>query len=130
MTYLLIILSILIAVPLIRLLLEIRKASYASEVFSDGKVGEGLFLFNSWFAKVFLPKNYVAITIGKLIFVRGKFLPQETITHELRHTVQWKELGFFNFLRQYLTENKTVGYQCNRFEEEARRFAGQPTRCS
>ena len=103
-----------------------EKRSYA---FSDGKIGEGVFLYSSLFAKMFLRGNFKAVTVGKLIFVKHGYLSDESVIHELRHTVQYEELGFFRFLWEYFKENRRAGYACNVFEEDARDHAGQNLRC-
>jgi hypothetical protein len=40
--------------------------------------------------------------------------------HELVHQRQYRELGWYTFMRRYLWYNLTKGYQSNPFEIEAR----------
>jgi hypothetical protein len=111
------------------ILLEISEGIPVTETFSDNKTVTGIFVYNSLLAKLLLRKRFIAITLGKYVFVKGYEIPFTTTLHELRHVLQWRELGIVNFLYQYLKEHYKHGYKCNKFEEEARAFAGQNLRC-
>ena len=68
------------------------------------------------------------ITIGHFVFSRGG-IDERTIQHELVHVRQGDQHGLL-WPFEYLREQLRHGYNCNRFEEEARRTAGQPSRCA
>lgn len=130
MTFLFTLLILLVLFTTLLLFMEYKDGTRRRETFKDGKMGEGIFMYNSLFAKLFLHGNFVAITIGKLIFVRGGYLAEATISHELRHVVQYNELGFFRFLWEYYKQHRKFGYKCNVFEVEARLYANQEARCN
>ncbi|WP_236059646.1 DUF4157 domain-containing protein [Chitinophaga rhizophila] len=69
--------------------------------------------------------NQIAMVIGKTIHLHGTsredFLRHKWwVRHEICHVMQYRELGFFPFLWQYIWECIRVGYYANRFEVEAR----------
>jgi RHS repeat-associated protein len=71
------------------------------------------------------PKD--AITLGHTIFADDS-LQLEEVTHELVHVSQGDKYGLW-WAAQYFTEYVRHGYECNRFEEEARWAAGQQSLC-
>lgn len=123
-------LLILLAVLVLFMVDLLRSGKVDMHVFEDVGHTHGYFLYKSILAKLLLPKRFKAITIGNFIFVTAESVTKQTKIHELRHVVQFNEYGFFKFLWVYFQENRKTGYKCNRFEEEARKFAGQSTRCS
>jgi hypothetical protein len=67
----------------------------------------------------------VAVVLGHTIHLHAvskeDFLRRKTwVCHELRHVVQYDELGTIGFLYRYLLESLRTGYHNNRFEIEAR----------
>ena len=48
---------------------------------------------------------------------------RKTIVHELQHTRDMDELGYFVFVKAYMEYNHLVGYWMNPFEIRAREFA-------
>ena len=67
------------------------------------------------------------LTLGYGIFVRiDWWRDRELIAHELVHTAQYERLGGIEpFLRRYLTECLTVGYEQSPLEREAVTRAGE-----
>lgn len=61
-------------------------------------------------------------------FCPKELLNHTTIDHEMEHVRQWKRLGRIRFLWQYYRELIRVGYDKSRFENEARRVAGERER--
>jgi len=50
-----------------------------------------------------VPPGSAAITIGSVISVRRRFADDaRLLRHEEEHVRQWRELGYVDFLRQYL----------------------------
>jgi hypothetical protein len=129
MELLLFLLGMAFAFLLFRLYLDMKRGVETTRTFYDGKSATAKFVYESFFARTFLPKTYIAISILGYVFVKRLSLPENTIVHELRHTLQWKEYGFFGFLWNYLNEHRKHGYKCNKFEEAARLAAGEPLRC-
>ncbi len=81
-------------------------------------------------ARFFLKSTNVAMVIGKQIHLSGvnkeAFLKDRYwVEHELCHVQQYKDHGFFGFLRKYLIESCRSGYYANKFEEEARQVGRQ-----
>lgn len=65
------------------------------------------------------------LTIGQQIFIRKGMSEDDrayVIAHEYRHTLQFKEFGFFTFILLYFKELIKVGYFNNKFEVEARAY--------
>lgn len=112
-----------------RFYLEARRGVEVFHKFDDGKAVVGVILYNSFFGKLLIRGNFKAFTVGKYVIVKGATLSARGVIHELRHALQWKEYGFFPFLYHYLREHFKHGYACNRFEEDARRSAQEPSRC-
>ncbi|WP_174446978.1 DUF4157 domain-containing protein [Flavihumibacter petaseus] len=83
---------------------------------------------NSFWARVaakWLRSEKMAMVLGKTIHLHNttceEFLGNRRwLRHELAHIRQFRQLGFLNFLWQYMVESFRVGYQKNRFEVEAR----------
>jgi hypothetical protein len=51
-----------------------------------------------------VPPGAAAITIGPVVSIRrARAEDERLVRHELVHVRQWRELGFFGFLRIYLT---------------------------
>jgi hypothetical protein len=130
MEMLVLLLSAIFGGLVVRAILEIRNGVPITRIFPDGNSATGIFLFNSFFGKLFLRGNFIAFAIGKYVVVKNKTLANKTIIHELRHVYQWQTLGFFRFIWEYLREQVKHGYTCNAFEEDARIAAEEPTRCS
>lgn len=91
--------------------------SYDIKVVSNSKIGK---LFS----------KMEAITIWNRIYTMGIVLSAQGFKHESCHVDQWHELGVIQFLLQYHKEESTNGYGCNKFEEQARAYAGQPSECT
>ena len=67
------------------------------------------------------------ITVGHFVFSQRE--PGYTIIqHELVHVRQGDENGWLWFYK-YSREHFAQGYECNRFEEEARQIAGEESQC-
>lgn len=65
-----------------------------------------------------------AITLGRVVWLGpGVALEAELLLHELRHVHQFE--ASFAFPALYLWESIRRGYQKNRFEIDARRFAAR-----
>ncbi len=83
---------------------------------------------NSWRAKTAcrIMKAYaVAIVFGNTIHLwnitKEEFLRNPRLMrHELMHVEQYRRLGCWRFLAQYLLESWRKGYYNNKFEVEAR----------
>ncbi|HKS21962.1 MAG TPA: hypothetical protein VJZ76_04125 [Thermoanaerobaculia bacterium] len=83
------------------------------------------------FARLFLPRNVVAITLGRRIWVARELPPAEmemVLRHEMVHVRQMEELGVPRFLWRYVSEylrNRLRGmdhdaaYRAISFEREA-----------
>ena len=77
-------------------------------------------------ARLIMP-NWLAITIGRLIFAWRPLAPDE-LAHELAHVRQWRANGL-RFIPRYLAESRRAArsggdrYRDNRFEVEARAAA-------
>jgi RHS repeat-associated protein len=93
------------------------------------EVEDAVFYQKCWgLCSVFrLVPNARNITIGHFVFSRGSPGPT-TIRHELVHVRQGDRYGP-TWLARYLWEMVEHGYACNRYEEEARLIAGQPSAC-
>jgi Domain of unknown function (DUF4157) len=82
----------------------------------------------SWRAKIagwVLRGNQTAIVFGNTIHLCNtttkEFLAnKEWVCHELAHVLQYRQYGYFGFLRRYIWECIKHGYYKNRFEKEAR----------
>ena len=108
-----------------------QTAGTAVAVFSSGDVSREngvTFYENCWGACSFLRlSDAEAITLGHDIFAEGPIDP-ELKRHELTHVGQGDKYGLL-WPFAYGWEQLRHGYGCNRFEEEARRVAGEPLRC-
>ena len=73
----------------------------------------------------FLTPATRGLTLGHGIFIRQDcWRDRDLIAHELVHTAQYERFGGIEpFLRQYLTECLTVGYENSPLEQEAVRAA-------
>ena len=76
---------------------------------------------NSKLAKLILPKNYIAITLGNHIFIKALVATQDLVLHEIMHVFQYWHTNFFYL--KYLWYSLKYGYEKNPFEVEARKFA-------
>jgi hypothetical protein len=82
----------------------------------------------SWRAKIagwVLRGNRTAIVFGSTIHLCNittkDFIADKPLAcHELTHVLQYRQYGYFGFLRRYLWECVKHGYYNNRFEKEAR----------
>ncbi len=93
------------------------------------ETGGGVFYQNCWGACSvfrFVP-NAGNITVGSYVFGQGN-INEQTVAHELTHVRQGDRYGP-RWLYEYFREELRHGYGCNRFEEEARKAAGEPSRC-
>jgi RHS repeat-associated protein len=68
-----------------------------------------------------------AVTIGHTIFAEAP-VGEQLLTHELTHVAQGDKYGLW-WAAEYFAEYVRHGYDCNRFEEEARWAAGEPSQC-
>jgi hypothetical protein len=74
-------------------------------------------------------RSVAAITLWNTVWLAdGIALPEELLLHELRHVHQFQASMAFPLL--YLWESLMRGYVGNRFEIEARAYAGQRLRDS
>jgi hypothetical protein len=48
------------------------------------------------------------------------------VAHELRHVIQWEEMGFFGFALEYLRQWRKYGYHAMELEAEARAAEADP----
>ena len=83
------------------------------------------------FVRPFLPRNVLAITLGRRIWIARELPPAEMevlLRHEMVHVAQMERLGVFVFLLRYLGEyarNRVRGlghdaaYRAISFEREA-----------
>lgn len=78
-------------------------------------------------ARVPVP-NMKGITSGHSIFTEFKDLPEKHLTHELVHVEQIERNGFIKQMSLYGQEQALVGYDKNKYENEARQRSGQPIR--
>ena len=109
-----------------------QTAGTAVAIFSSGDVRRenGVTFYENcwgacWMFRAF-PKTR-NITVGHFVFSRGE--PDfTTIQHELVHVRQGDKYGP-SWLPRYFWESWRRGYECNRFEEEARRITGDPSMC-
>ena len=76
--------------------------------------------YRSRLAKLFLPKRYVAITLGSRVFTPLTNLSDATLRHEQVHMEQWRRHGLLRFPALYLWYHLRHGYEQNPFEVEAR----------
>jgi hypothetical protein len=83
--------------------------------------------YRSRLARVFLPKRYIAVTLGSHVLTTRGHLDERTLRHEQAHIEQWRRYGVVRFLLLYLWSHVRFGYWRNPFEVEARR-AENPTR--
>ena len=77
-----------------------------------------------------LPRQADAMTVGRTIFVRpGHEASDALLAHELVHVRQWRQFGWFGFLRRYLgaylvnlvrLRDHMAAYRAIPFEAEAR----------
>lgn len=72
-------------------------------------------------------QGIAAITFGNTIFYFDE-ITEQILMHELVHVRQYKELGFFGFLKKYLKEYKEKGYSSISLEIEAYSIAGDFSR--
>ena len=77
--------------------------------------------YRSRIARWFLPKRYVAITLGSHVLTREARLDERAFRHERKHVEQWRQFGAAGFLLRYLWYHLRYGYARNPFEVEARR---------
>lgn len=66
-----------------------------------------------------VPRQFVAMTLGNTIHVRGDRLPPWTVRHELKHVEQFARYGFFGFIVRYLYQCARYGYANAPLEIEA-----------
>jgi hypothetical protein len=72
----------------------------------------------------FLGPEVSGLTLGHGIFIRhDQWGNRPLIVHELIHTCQYERMGFEGFLKQYLLECVTLGYNSSPMELEARHGA-------
>lgn len=83
--------------------------------------------WNSLLAKIILPRKFMAITIGRHVFIKSR--PEDFINdqqsdrllrHESKHVEQYQLYGFFGFLIRYVWYHVRFGYEGNLLEIEAR----------
>ncbi|MBL7728600.1 MAG: DUF4157 domain-containing protein [Dinghuibacter sp.] len=82
----------------------------------------------SWRARVaawVLRGGKTAIVFGNDIHLHqitfNEFVADKSLAcHECTHVLQYRQYGYFGFLRRYLWESIKHGYYNNRFEKEAR----------
>lgn len=72
-----------------------------------------------------MKSSQLAMVIGHTIHLHGVdrmsfLLDARWVRHEVCHVMQYRELGLFTFLWQYIWEWKRVGYYRNHFEVAAR----------
>jgi len=74
-----------------------------------------------------LPQRPSGLTLGHGVFIRnGREQDRHLVAHELAHTAQYERLGgIVPFLRDYLTQCATFGYQSAPLEREAEEVATQ-----
>lgn len=82
--------------------------------------------YRSRLARVFLPRRYLAITLGSHVLTREGALDDRVLRHERAHVEQWRRHGFLGFLLRYLWYHFRHGYRANPFEIEARRAERDP----
>lgn len=82
--------------------------------------------YGSRLARLFLPKRYVAITLGSHVLTREGTLAERVLRHEEKHVDQWRRFGLMGFLSRYLWYHFRYGYDRNPFEVEARRAESRP----
>lgn len=63
-----------------------------------------------------------AVTIGRTIYLRGRYGSSYLHAHEFMHVLQWEDHGRLGFAIRYLWESLRHGYHNNRFEVEARQY--------
>jgi hypothetical protein len=82
-------------------------------------------LFKTFVTTDIFSPNAHGLTLGYGIFMRDdSFPPKFWLTHEFVHVVQFERLGgLMSYLKQYLRECLTVGYDANHFEIEANQTA-------
>jgi hypothetical protein len=69
-------------------------------------------------------ENLSALTLFYGIFVREEEYNRKLLAHECRHVYQFEQHGStLNFLREYLSDVLTVGYENSAFEKEAANVA-------
>jgi len=103
--------------------LSVRPEAYFCNMVITIRIREHSFLAR--LAAWKLNSRSVAIVFGTTIHLwnvdKDSFLQnQRWFLHEMEHIRQYKELGFFRFIYQYLLESIRKGYHNNRFEVEAR----------
>ncbi len=72
----------------------------------------------------FLSSNTIGVSFRYGIYIQEKYWGQRSIIiHELTHTMQYERLGGIeDFLKQYIIEFTTVGYENSPLELEARQM--------
>jgi hypothetical protein len=83
--------------------------------------------YRSRLARYFLPRRYVAITLGSHVLTTRSQLGERTLRHERAHIEQWRRYGVISFLVRYLWCHFRYGYWRNPFEVEARRAEDEST---
>lgn len=94
------------------------------------------FVYNTWMAWILLRlcRGMVCTTLWHTAYeyqpdgTPGYTLLPDGRAHEAAHMDQWDRHPY-TFPVRYLWELVRRGYGCNRFEEEARRVAGEPSEC-
>ena len=81
-------------------------------------IGAVRIVYASW-VMGFVPKRFVAMTLGRTIHVRGTHLPVWVMRHELAHVRQWERYGKVGFLARYLWQCARYGYANAPLELEA-----------
>jgi hypothetical protein len=76
--------------------------------------------YRSRLASLFLPRRYLAITLGSHVLTRESRLDESVLRHERAHVEQWSRHGRMRFLARYLWYQLRYGYEGNPFELEAR----------
>ena len=72
-----------------------------------------------------VPNEFGAMVFGHHIFTGQPRLSQWVIDHEVAHTHQYKDTGFWKYLYLYFRYNRKYGYWRNPFEIAANRHANK-----
>ena len=72
--------------------------------------------------------RFVGITLGKTVHLRDRYPEPRKIRHEECHIIQVHRMGVIKFYASYLWLAIKHGYNKHPYEQEARRYAGQPER--
>jgi hypothetical protein len=78
-----------------------------------------------------LPYNHNAFSVpGVGIFIKKSHRNNKMLlAHELVHWKQYQREGFINFITNYRSQHKKVGYDLNPYEIEARVLSGEKEEC-